>query len=363
VGGPQPTPLPTSGAAPTALTAPPPPPPPEYSYGTSPPPAAPPAPPRRRRPRWLASGGFPRLVLTLVLIVGFILAAISLGTAWWAYSSSTGGSSESVQFGPGSTYSVTCSGSGCGNFASGSFSYSSFGGSIGSLYGTLEALLILAVVLAGIATLFGLVALAGRGGRMFGLLGFLLGLASGAVLILLGVWIESSQPGSFGSGVAFPGTRVGGASPSTSFWGAASNGGAVASWGAGAGWYCAVIGGVLVLAVAVALLFIGRESTPRAARTPRAPKEDRAFAPVPTGYRDFANRPVYAPPVHSTMTAPPSASASVHSPVQATAKSPAPVLGKKATAPSATVECPACGYANAPKARICAYCQRPMKVA
>jgi hypothetical protein len=302
-------------------------------------------------------------VLTLVLIVGFILAAISLGTAWWAYASTTGGASESVQFVPGSTYSVTCSGSGCGNFASGSFSYASFGGSVGSLYGALEALLILAVVLAGIATLFGLIALAGRGGRMFGFLGFLLGVVSGVVLILLAVWIEASQPGSFGSGVAFPGTRAGGASPFTSFWGTASNGGAVASWGAGAGWYCAVLGGVLVLVVAVALLFVGRAATPRAPRAPPAPKEDRTFAPVPTGYRDFANRPVFAPPVHTSMTPPPSAATPITTPVQATAKTPAPVLGKKASAPVATVECPACGYANSPKARICAYCQRPMKVA
>lgn len=311
----------------------------------------------------MASGGIPRLALTFTLIIGFILAAVSLGTAWWAYTSSTGGASESVQFGPGSTYSVTCSGSGCGAFTAGSFSYSTFGGSVGSLYGSLQALLILAVVLAGIATLFGLMALAGRGGRIFGVLGFLLGIASGAVLIVLGIWVQSAQPGSFGSGVTFPGTHSGGPSPSSSFWGTASSGGSVATWGAGAGWYCAVIGGVLVLAVAVALLFIGREATPRMPRAPPAPKEDRTFAPVPTGYRDFANRPVYAPPVHSTMSPPPSATPPSNAPVQATAKSAAPVLGRKAAAPVETVECPACGYANSPKARICAYCQRPMKAA
>jgi hypothetical protein len=303
------------------------------------------------------------LVLTLVLVVGFILAALSLGSAWWAYSSSSGSSSEAVQFGPGSTYSVTCSGSGCGSFASGSFSYSTFGGTLGTLYGTLEGLLILAVLLAGIATLFGLVALAGRGGRIFGFLGFLFGLGAGALLLLLGIWIESGQPGAFGSNATFPGTHPGGPSPGSSFWGSASGGGSVATWGAGAGWYCAVIGGVLVLAVAIALLVIGREATPRVPRAPAAPKEERSFAPVPTGYRDFANRPVYAPPVHTTMAPPPSASSSVNAPVQASAKTPVPVLGKKASAPEATVECPSCGYANSPKARICAYCQRPMKAA
>jgi hypothetical protein len=255
---------------------------------------------------------------------------------------------------------VTCSGSGCGGFASGSFSYSTFGGTLGSLYGTLEGVLILGVVLAGIATLFGLVALAGRGGRIFGLLGFLLGLGSGAVLVLLGIWVESSQPGAFGPNETFPGTHFGGPSPSSSFWGTASNGGAVASWGAGAGWYCAMIGGVLILAVAVALLVVGRQATPRAPRAPPAPKEDRTFAPVPTGYRDFANRPVYAPPVHTSASPPPNEPVSVNAPVQATAKSAAPVLGKKSAAPVATVECPACGYANSPKARICAYCQRQM---
>jgi hypothetical protein len=310
------------------------------------------------------AGGLARLVLTLVLVVGFILAAVSLGTAWWTYTSSSGSSSEAVQFGPGSTYSVTCSGSGCGGFGSGSFSYSAFGGSLGTLYGTLEGVLILAVVLAGIVTLFGLLALVGRGNRTFGLLGFLLGLASGGALLALGLWIESAQPGAFGSSETFPGTHAGGASPSSSFWGTGSGGGSVATWGAGAGWYCAVIGGVLVLVVAIALLFIDRQAmprTPKAPRAPPAPKEERSFAPVPTGYRDFANRPVYAPPVHTNMTPPPSASPPPTLPVQATAKSPVPVLGKKGAVPAATVECPACGYANSPKARICAYCQRPMK--
>ncbi len=302
-------------------------------------------------------------MLTIVLVAGFILAAISLGTAWWVYSASSGSTTISDQFGPGSTYTVTCSGSGCAGFASGSNPYSIWHGSVGTLYGAVEGVGILAVVLAGIATLFGLLVLTGRAGRRFGLLGFLLGAVSGGILLALGIGVESGQPGAFGPDPTFPYLRGGGASPTSSFWGSVSGGGSAATWGAGAGWYCAMIGGALVLAVAVGLLLVGREARARAPRPARPPKEDRTFAPVPTGYRDFANRPVYAPPVHATMTPPPSASPPVDAPVQATAKSPAPVLGKKAAAPAATVECPACGYANSPKARICAYCQRPMSAA
>jgi hypothetical protein len=341
----------------TAAPPPPPPPPPPPELGPPPTPNAPPAsapPPARKRLRLATGDGrLPRLFLTLSLLVGFVLSAVSLATAWWSYTSTGGGTTDSVLFLPGSTYSVSCSGSGCGGFATGSFSYSVFGGSLGTLYTTLEGLLVLAVLLAGVATLFGIAAIFGRGGRTLGIVGTLVGVAAGAILLGLSFWVEGTQPSSFGSNVTFQGTRGGGPSPATSFWGTTSAGGSVATWGAGAGWYCALIGAVLILAVALALLLFRRASAPRTAAS-----EQRTFAP--STYREPAGPVVYAPTVRTSAprsyTAPP-----LNAPVQASAKTPVPIRPRTgAPPPEATVPCPACGYQNSSRARTCAYCQRPM---
>jgi hypothetical protein len=297
-----------------------------------------------------------RTVLALVLVAGFVLSAISLGTAWWAYSASSGGAVYSLQFVPGSSYPVSCTGA-CGGYGSGSNTYADFGGSLASLYGSLESALVLAVVLAGITTLFGVLAVIGRGDRRFGVVAFLVGLLAGAVLLGLGFWVEAAQPGAFGAGVTFHGLPPGGPSPASSFWGSYDSGGSSASWGAGAGWYGAMIGGAFVLAAAISLLVLGWRSASRP-----APREPRAFAPATVPYRESAGRPVYSPIVHAepvvTPVAPPPW---VETPVQATAKSPAPVLLKPSKGAEPTVECPACGYANSARARTCAYCQRAMK--
>ncbi len=289
--------------------------------------------------------------------MGFVLSVVSLGTAWWAYSYSGGGTSDSVLFDPGATYSVSCSGSGCGGFVSGASSYSSWGGSIASIYGGLEVGLIAAVAVAGVATLFGLLFIFGRGPRMLGFVGPLLGVVSGATLLGLGAWVVSSQPGAFGSGVTFLGTHSGGPSPASSFWGSAAGGGATATWGAGAGWYGALVGGVLLLAVSCVLVLLVRARAPRP-----SPYTERAFAT--SARHETGTPPVYAPTVRvaaaptppRAYTAPPRSA-----PVQASAKTPVPVLIKKSGAPEPTVDCPACGYANSSRARTCAYCQRPMR--
>jgi MFS family permease len=297
----------------------------------------------------------------LSLLAGFVLSAVSLATAWWSYSSSGGGTTDSVLFTPGSTYTVSCAGSGCGGFATGSFSYSVFGGSLGTLYTTLEGVLVLAVVLAGVATLFGMLTIFGRGSRALAFVGTLFGLVAGAVLLGVGVWIEGAQPSSFGANAAFRGTQAGGPSPATSFWGTASGGGSVATWGAGAGWYCALIGGILILAIAVALLFLGRTASPRT-----SPSEERTFAP--SSYRESASANVYAPTVRTSAPTSPRTYAPppLDAPVQASAKTPVPVrvrTGASPMAADATVACPACGYQNSSRAKTCAYCQRPMRSA
>ncbi len=299
-------------------------------------------------------------MLSLTLLVGFVLSAVSLGTAWWAYSYSGGGTSDSVQFTPGSTYSVSCSGSGCGGFVSGSSSYSSWGGSIASIYGSLEVALIAAVAIAGLATVLGLLSLFGRGPRTFGFIGCLLGVVSGATLLGLSAWVVSSQPGAFGSDVTFLGTHSGGPSPASSFWGSATGGGASATWGAGAGWYGALLGGVVLLAISCVLVLVARSRAPRP-----SPYDERPFAA--SARHQTGTPPVYAPTVRTAAAPPPSApprsytAPPLSAPVQASAKTPVPVLIKKSPTAEPTVDCPACGYANSSRAKTCAYCQRPMR--
>jgi hypothetical protein len=295
----------------------------------------------------------------LSLLAGFVLSAVSLATAWWSYTSSGGGTTDSVLFTPGSTYTVSCAGSNCGGFATGSFSYSVFGGSLGTLYSTLEGVLVLAVVLAGIATLFGLVTIFGRGNRSLVLVGTILGLVAGATLLGVSFWVEGAQPSAFGSSATFQGTHAGGPSPANSFWGTSSAGGAVATWGAGAGWYCALIGGILVLAIAVTLLFISRATYARAPR-----HEPRALPP--SSHRESSRPTVYAPIVRGFATTPTQSYTPppLDAPVQATAKTPVPARARStAGAAEATVACPACGYPNSSRAKTCAYCQRSMKAA
>jgi hypothetical protein len=342
---------------PGAVPVPPPPPPPvESPYAAS----IGPAPPRPRRRRLLAGdGGATRFVLVLALLVSFVLSAVTLGTAWWSYTYSNGNTTQTDLFDPGSTYSVMCTGSGCGSFASGSFSYSDFGGTLGVLYGSLEGLLIVAVVFAGLATLFGLVMLFGRGGRAFAILAFLLGLVAGGLLLAASLWVESSQPSAFGSGAAFPGLRGGGVSPSTSFWGTSSGGGAVPVWGAGVGWYCALIAGVLLIAIAISLLFLRSTNPARAAR-PAAVRS----VPAPSRAEVIAAAPMYAPPPPAHGPPPPTAAAEpINAPVQASAKTPVPILRAKPVAaePDAMVDCPSCGYQNSSRARTCSYCQRSLR--
>ncbi len=346
-------PSPVPAGAPTSLSSPPPPPP---ASGPSPP-DLPASPARRRLGRRLLGGWkgqIPRLVLFLLLLAGFVLSAVSLGTAWWVYQSSGGNSSATVLFNPGSTYSVSCTGSGCGGFAQGSFSYNSFGSAIGSLYGSLDGALIFVVVLAAIATAIGILAIAGRIGRGLTIVGSLLGIAAGGALIGLSLWVESSQPGSFAASVTFQGAGGQGPNPTTSFWGTADAGGSSAVWGAGAGWYGALIGGTLLVAIAIVLVLATRSATPRRVPAP-AP---RASPPVPR--YESPTRPVYAPIVHTSSPvaySPPP----MNAPVQASAKTPVPVLVKKsAPTPEPMVDCPSCGYQNPSAARKCGYCQRPM---
>jgi hypothetical protein len=226
---------------------------------TLPPPTAPAsaAPPKRyvRRP-----SAWPSVVLLLgtALIVGSLLAS------WWTFTiqEPNGQATITYNFFLGSQYSATCTaGTKCSSVATGMLSYSGHGlGPIGNLYAGAGATEIAGLVFAVLASLM---ALAGALGYWAGRKPMLLGTVFGVIALLLVlaavlslVALQTSAFLQSGGGIVASTAP----SPATSFWGACSGGGGpdgacttgpgggsiTASWGAGTGWYLALMGAVLL---------------------------------------------------------------------------------------------------------------------
>ncbi|MGI0071224.1 MAG: hypothetical protein ACRECT_04035 [Thermoplasmata archaeon] len=284
----------------------------------------------------------PRVLFAYFLIVIFLLSLIALATPWWTYTATEGGGVVSVNFLPGSSYNVTCSGAHCGGFSAGSFPYSAFGGSIGTLYEVVLGLLVASVALTGLAALLGGLSALGRrviGAQrswtfVLGALGVLVLLATLATIV--GVQAGALPSGSFTTGA--------GASPSSSFWGSSSTG--AASWGAGTGWYCALAAVILLFVGIVLFLVLER-------RHPMAAPERRAT--VSTTWRRASN---YRPPP----TAPAPARSVTPTPTSTAPPSALPAASPSPVAPDpAMVACPECGTPNLARSRTCSYCQRPLR--
>ncbi|MGA8543415.1 MAG: hypothetical protein WB947_07775 [Thermoplasmata archaeon] len=287
----------------------------------------------------------------------FLIGIISLATSWWGYSSASTGSAVTVNFLPGSNYAITCAGHDCGGFTAGSFPYTAIGGSLGTLYEGVLILLAAAVALVGLAALFtGLEVLRQRDVAAHRSLTnwFLMG----AALLFLGAvgWTAAGQPAGFPAGTPFAGSGSGGSSPATSFWGSTSNGGA--SWGAGPGWYLALIGAVLVVVVLFVLLGLARQhSSPTPERRTRSAVGSPSVAP--RGYTAPPSATVNPRRSESAWT-PPATTTSRDVPVPPKAKVPAPVAATPGAAPE-MIACPDCGTQNLAKSRVCSYCQRRLR--
>jgi hypothetical protein len=292
----------------------------------------------------------PRVLLATLLVVAFVLGIVSIGTAWWSYSSSAGGTSHSLNFLPGGNYNVTCSGSGCGGFSAGSFPYSNFGGSIGTLYGVVLGLMAVGVALTGFAALVAVLAALGRRTGWWQRSGsFVLAFFAILSTLIAVLATVAAQPSAFAPNTMFDGLGTGGASPMTSFWG--SNAAGTATWGAGLGWYLGLATIVLLGVIAGLLIVFGHQrlAVPgRRTRTAATPSP--SVSPVARGY-----------------TAPPAAVAparpvAMRPPIPSAAKIPAPP--PPVTAPPAApdmVSCPTCGTQNLAKSRTCSYCQRSLR--
>lgn len=321
-----------------------PPPPPGFVGGgpLSPPLEA--APPRRApRSRRFKFRPTPRFLVGTMLLIAFVLTLISLGTAWWSYSTNTTGETVTVNFLPGSNYNVTCAGNHCGGFTAGSPPYSALGGSLGGVYETILVLVAVSAALAAFAALFGGLSALGRnvGGWARG--GVLLFSGAAAIVLLVAVaWLPGAQPGAFPSGSSFTATS-GGASPGTTYWG--SNPAGTISWGAGVGWYAAVVSVALLLTAVALLMVLGRQRFTVPGRRSRSSVSSSA---VP--YR------AYAPPPSE----PKSSTAAVAPSFENPAKAVAPVAPEPAPS-TAAQPCPNCGTENLVRSRTCSYCQRSLR--
>jgi hypothetical protein len=216
---------------------------------TVPPPMAP-MPPARpsHNGRNLAAGA--------ILLVGGILALVSIFVSWW-YLSESGGT---VNFLPGTSASGTFGGT------TSTLTYSTLGiGWVGGLYIAILALAIVVGVLALVAGILGVIGGAGalparHSGLVRGLAVAVVVIAIAAIAVAPGLqpWAFHQTPNS-GACTNFNS----GGSPCSSFWGSGNGD----SWGAGVGWYLMI--GALVLGLVGLILW--RVSRPMTSPTPWTP--------------------------------------------------------------------------------------------
>jgi hypothetical protein len=256
------------------------------------------------------------------LLLGFIFVAIALGTSWWGSSSNAG----SANIYPGGA--TDCS-------FGGTSAPCTLPSALVSLYGSIGALVATALALTIVGAIFAFLgAFALNFGRWQLLLTFILP-GVGFLLILAAVIVAPvSSPSAAGN--LLP--------AGSGFWGSSSAGGVTTTWGAGAGWYVAIVS--LFFLTVGALLYFQTRREPYTARelgwTP-------AMVPPPgtptAGTMWAANAPPqWSPPPSGAYTPP--AAPTYTPPIQPTS---APT--------SQAIQCRNCGMMNPPGATVCGRCQ------
>lgn len=279
-----------------------------------------------------------RTVAAAVLAAGFVLAAVALGTAWWSISTSYtyDGTTTTGIFNmyAGGTCSSTSS-------ASSPTPPCTVNGTLASLYSSIGTLVGVALALALVAAAFGFLGAFGLNfGRIQLTLTILFALIPFLLLIAAAGWAVGSTP----SAASLPSGDY--------FWGSTSASGYTTTWGAGAGWYVAIVA-ALVLIVGMAM-YAGTRTQPYTAlelgyRPPVLPPSPGVATwpggsgvpppPPPGGYPGPAYPPPPPPP-------PPPPASSYPSPA-----SPA--------APAAFA-CPTCQAMNQSGAKACWRCGAPL---
>jgi hypothetical protein len=213
----------------------------------------------------------------ILAILGAILILVSLGLGWYQLQFSGNGNTITANYLPGSSASISCSGSECGFVPTGSHSYSSENmTNEGNLYMALLYMIIGAGVLGLLGAILTFLTPRLKGGMkwlplIFVLLGLLISV--GAV-----AYVAVGQPGAYKSDATSGGQAApSGSWPGGSFSGSASQGvGGTETWGPGVGFYLGVVAVVLFL-ISMILMFMAwkgmkeGESMPPAAPAPATP--------------------------------------------------------------------------------------------
>jgi len=199
------------------------------------------------------------LSASTLLLIAAVLLSVSLGLSWWGASVTEGGGTATLSFLPGSSYT------GSGDLGNGSYSGSATYASagliqVGNLY---EAIF-------GVTLLIAITSFVGMGLGYIGAFGtfrsraplyvaLVLTIVSFLGAVLLPAVLAIGQPWAFtadsSSGVFGGSGGCGtGANPCNSFWGSISSGGVSVIWGAGVGWYLALVAAVLLLIALIQLM-------------------------------------------------------------------------------------------------------------
>lgn len=323
-----------------------------------------------------------RKLAVLLLLVGVVLSAISTATPWWFDSmtltdSYTGASSSgTMEFNPGSTSYVTCTGSAVYGWSpctsNANWAYASTGLSdLGGYYVTVHVMIVLSAVLGGICALFMIMGATRRGwGRWHFHTTHLLALIAGILTILGPALLLLVQPGlvgPIGSAPAYSGpyeyflgaeqANCGMNTPNATFWsscsftvgggGSPSAGSIQASWGAGLGWY-ASLGAAFAFLVGGALYLSSRPEGTSSVESDVPPYARREPPAAPWGAPGL-------PPGSPRSTD----LASLGSdPRELTSASPLGYQG--AVVVSNRTSCRSCGHLNPPGSGLCTRCHAPL---
>lgn len=174
-----------------------------------------------------------RMVAAAVLAAGFVLAAVALGTAWWSVNTNFTYDGTTTTTGYNVYAGGTCSST---SSASSSPPPCTVNGTLASLYSNLGTLVGVALALALVAAAFGFLGAFGLNfGRIQLTLTILFALIPFILLLAAAGWAAGSTP----SAASLPSGDY--------FWGSTSAIDATTTWGAGAGWYVAIVAALVVI--------------------------------------------------------------------------------------------------------------------
>ena len=193
--------------------------------------------------RWLDRAGG-----SVGLLVGSVLLLGSMFTAWWTMTISDGGSTETVSFLPGWSFSTTGI-QGAGGLFSGTTTYSASNlTQLGLLYGNLLWAEIIVTLVAVAAAFLGFASLRAIRSRVARALSLVTAISATAVSIMLPLLMTGFQPNAFNMDVGGSTTCTAPPSPCSAFWGSQTLNGTTLTWGPGLGWGLSVAAAVVMIA-------------------------------------------------------------------------------------------------------------------